>query len=377
MTAELIYISDDQGKTEYHMALRDGPRRGVYCDAEIVVDEDTFEYSDEDVRTLGLELRVCDDCFSRHRAGGLVAVPAQEAEDTCPICGEDSGDRDQFGQCADREACDHRAQAKQTADQPKVPAVIEQPSIPSPSLAVERARMELSAARDNHTRLMVRDQAQAAREAARILGLSEVQVEAAEIVALAERSIAKANPPHPEGRPPKGKEKTVFPENGLSQGTVRTIRAAHSGLSDEQFEQVVAQAREKGKPLTRATLKRVAKKLNATGEGEAQKPKEPTRAQKLEAQIEALGLEVGTLKQEKAELQMRVDWFEAQESDYDVDHYKRVNDQQAEIRTLQGRLNRLTNEREEARQQARYWKAEAMKLGWKESRGARQPELTA
>ena len=390
MTSGISYVSADQGATPYH--LSGDPRKGVYCGAEIAVDEDTFEYTENDIRTLGLALRVCDDCFSRHRAGGLIAAPpAPEVDElpwdgpepgsggseSCPICGEDSEDRDQFSQCADREACDGRAQARQIDDQPKVPAVIEQPSIPSPSLAVERARMELSAARDNHTRLMVRDQAQAAREAARILGLSEVQVEAAEVVALAERSLAKANPPTPPDRRSPGRQgNTVTPDNdipdGISKGNLRQIRQAHDNLSDEQFEQVVAEAREKGKPLTRAALKRAAKKLNAPDDDAPQKPKKATRAQKLEAQIEALSLEVGTLKQEKSELQMRVDWFEAQQSDYDVDHYKRVNDQQAEIRTLQGRLNRLTNEREEARGQAKYWKEEAMRLGWKESRQSQQ-----
>ena len=87
-----------------------------------------------------------------------------------------------------------------------------------------------------------------------------------------------------------------------------------------------------------------------------------------------MSLEVTALKTEKADLQMRVDWFEAQKSDYDVDRYKRVNDQQGEIRTLQGRLNRLTNEKEEARRQVRYWKSEAMTLGWKDSRESRQTE---
>ena len=98
------------------------------------------------------------------------------------------------------------------------------------------------------------------------------------------------------------------------------------------------------------------------------KEQAPNRTQRLEAELEALSMDVSVLKHEKSELQMRLDWFEAQGSAYDVDHYKRVNDQQADIRTLQGRLNRLTNEREDARRQVRYWKAEAMKLGWKQSK---------
>ena len=110
---------------------------------------------------------------------------------------------------------------------------------------------------------------------------------------------------------------------------------------------------------------------------EVAEEKPPTPTQKLRAQVDALSIEVAALGRDKSDLQMRVDWFEAQGSAYDVDHYKRVNDQQGEIRTLQGRLNRLTNEREDARGQARFWKAEAMKLGWKESRERQQAGLTA
>ena len=342
------YISDRPGESPYHIATE---AQGILCGAEIISDS-IREYTEEDVNQGRLQLHLCEPCFTTFRSGGLAWTDAKEDE-----------------------------VETETGPGPSVPAVVE-PPIPSPALAVERAKMELSSARTNYERLLIRDRAQAAREAARILGLREVQVDAAEIVALAERGIAKANPPTPpEERSPGRGGNTVISDNdipdALSGEVVRQIRQAHDKLTDEQFQQVAEQAREKGEPLTRAVLKREGKKLNPPSEPEPDEPKQPTRTERLEAEVEALSLEIGALKQEKSDLQMQVDWFEAQKSDYDVDHYKRVNDQQAEIRTLQGRLNRLTNEKEEARRQARYWKAEAMKLGWRESQETRQPEFSA
>ena len=170
------------------------------------------------------------------------------------------------------------------------------------------------------------------------------------------------------GRPQKGEPGAPFP------ATVEEM-ADEAGVSERTIQQAkVAEEAGLGAAVRAGDLSPKAAAQQAAGGSD--KPKEPTKAQRLETELEAISLEVSTLKQEKADLQMQVDWFEAQKSDYGVDHYKRVNDQQAEIRTLQGRLNRLVNEKEEARRQARYWKAETMRLGWKESRETRQPEMT-
>ena len=85
-------------------------------------------------------------------------------------------------------------------------------------------------------------------------GLREVQVDAAEVVALAERAIAMANQPAEQGRSDGGQFTGVTSDNagdraeasgvtgdnagdlGITQGNLRQIRQAHDNLTDEQFE---------------------------------------------------------------------------------------------------------------------------------------------
>ena len=170
-----------------------------------------------------------------------------------------------------------------------------------------------------------------------------------------------------------GRPKTHNSVAGLSAPSTTEQMAEEAKASTETVRQAKrAHEAGLGDAVRSGELSPKAAAEQARNGSDPGKPKPPTRTERLEAERDALSLEVGALKQEKADLQMRVDWFEAQTSDYEVDQYKRVNDQQAEIRTLQGRLNRLTNEKEEARRQARYWKTEAMKLGWKESRNGTQ-----
>ena len=87
-------------------------------------------------------------------------------------------------------------------------------------------------------------------------GLREVQVDAAEVVALAERAIAKASPaPTAQQRGSMGgrPRKAVTSDNevsgdvfagedlGVSATNLRQIRQAHDNLTDEQFEQVAGE----------------------------------------------------------------------------------------------------------------------------------------
>ena len=136
-----------------------------------------------------------------------------------------------------------------------------------PALAdrLSQARTHIEAATSDFERLRMRDEARAIQEAAKILQHREIQVQAAELVARAEREIHKANPPKPEGGPGRGK-KTIATDNGfneekpLPQQTIRDIRHTHSKLTDDQFEAAIEQAQEEQQPLTRQSLKRQARK---------------------------------------------------------------------------------------------------------------------
>ena len=87
--------------------------------------------------------------------------------------------------------------------------------------------------------------------AAKILNCRDIQVEASVLVQEAERAIAKANPPNPGGRGIP-KKNCVIQDNavGVSGGVVRQMRMAHEPIEDEEFEEVIEQAKEDQVPLT-------------------------------------------------------------------------------------------------------------------------------
>lgn len=67
-----------------------------------------------------------------------------------------------------------------------------------------------------------------------------------------ERAIAKANPPNLGGKGTSNKS-CVIPDNAtpVSGGVIRQIRHVHDPIEDEEFEEIVEQAKEDRVPLTR------------------------------------------------------------------------------------------------------------------------------
>lgn len=126
-------------------------------------------------------------------------------------------------------------------------------------LALEKASTDLE-------RLRVRDEAKALAAAAAIIKRQDIQVKFAAIVLKAERAIAKANPPKQGDRTdltPQGEatESNLLPQgNKLKPSTLTKIRKSQPE-DDEVFDRIVTAAVEKGKPLTRADLKRAKDKI--------------------------------------------------------------------------------------------------------------------
>ena len=248
-------------------------------------------------------------------------------------------------------------------------------------IGVERAYVALRDARNDFERLIVRDKAQAIVAAAAVLKRRDIQTEASILVASAERAIAAANPPQQAGRPKAGEE-SVIPDHGLSRDSIRQIRQAHDKLTDEQFTAASEKAHEQGEPLTRTALKREARKLNPPEQDDSDEPKPPTQVERLQAQVDELAMklqlkdrELVDRDREVEDLKVKVQWFEAQGSAYEIDHYQRVNAQQARIRTLEGRVDQLITEREDARRLARWWRSQAERLGWKANSAQPAPAL--
>ena len=116
---------------------------------------------------------------------------------------------------------------------------------------VSHLHAALQEATSDFRRLEIRDHARATAEAAKILEQPDIAVAATELIARAERAIAKANPPSKGGRG----NKTVNPELTLSRQVLSDIRVTHSRIDDAFFEERVTEHHELGVPITRKTLR--------------------------------------------------------------------------------------------------------------------------
>ena len=218
---------------------------------------------------------------------------------------------------------------------------------------LESAYSALRAANSDFERLRIRDEARAAVAAADILMrnappaerplLSGIQTEASLLVAAAEREIAKANPPatpRESGAHGGRGKKAVNPDNEVSGEVVRQIRQAHDKFTDEQFEQVAGLAREKGEPLTRTVLKREAKKLNPPEpKGDPDKPKLPTKAERLDAERDVLALDVQDKAARIEEMEDELQFHRGNMDEQETERHKAFTDVQARLTTALSQIN--------------------------------------
>ena len=158
-------------------------------------------------------------------------------------------------------------------------------------------------------------------------------------------------------------------EAGVSERTIQRAKAGEeAGLGDAMRSGTLS-------PYTAAAQARQQS-------GAPPKPKGPTLTERLQAQVDELSMKLQLKDRELVEkdrdvedLKVKVQWFEAQGSAYEIDHYQRVNTQQARIRTLEGRVDQLITEREDARRLARWWRSQAERLGWKANSAQPAPAL--
>ena len=120
-------------------------------------------------------------------------------------------------------------------------------------------------ARNDQERERIRDIAKAIENAAEILKMKSIQVEASFLVMDAERDISKANPPNMGGKgTPEGS--CVPPGNAtqIPQTQVRKIRMAHDNISDTEYSEIKSEAADNEEPLKRSKLQEIIKdkKLN-------------------------------------------------------------------------------------------------------------------
>ena len=126
------------------------------------------------------------------------------------------------------------------------------------------AKQALADATHNWQRVQIRDNARAIEAAAAILNRRDIQVQAANLVQEAERTIAKATPPQQGKRTDRKnfviQNHEVPPDVPyITSQNVGQMRHAHNNLTDAEFEAAQQEAIETETPLTRSALQKRAK----------------------------------------------------------------------------------------------------------------------
>ena len=128
------------------------------------------------------------------------------------------------------------------------------------------ARRALAEATEDWQRIDIRDYARAVAAATAILERKDIQVQAANLVQDAERAIAKANPPKTwyDRSKTTNEEKNVKeasnsdrePGPALSNHMIKDMRRVHYKFTDEEYEELKAEAIASSQPLTHSALRK-------------------------------------------------------------------------------------------------------------------------
>lgn len=135
---------------------------------------------------------------------------------------------------------------------------------------MERGEQALEAAENDYQRLEVRDAARAAQVITAVMGRRRLVRRFSVLVQRAERAIAQANPPISASENAAQAVNTRWDDDGdvplvaetngmdgLKRSDLNNYRAAHNSLSDEEFEELVAE--DTDDPMTRKQLKDLAR----------------------------------------------------------------------------------------------------------------------
>ena len=141
---------------------------------------------------------------------------------------------------------------------------------------IERGESALAAAETDYERLEVRDAARAAQVVTAALGRRNLVKRFSVLVSRAERAIAKANPP--DNRGGRGNRIT---DDTVSRTDLSRMRQAHDHITDEQFEEIVAESEE---PMTRQQLI----KLGQEKRKEEERAKKEAEREQAKADAEAV-----------------------------------------------------------------------------------------
>ena len=150
------------------------------------------------------------------------------------------------------------------------------------------------------------------------------------------------------GAPPHATVEEMAKEAGASERTIQQAKVAEkAGLG----------AAVRAGELSPKTAAQQAK-------GDPDKPKPPTRAQRLEADRDALVLDV----QEKAtridELEDELRFHRGNMDEQESERHKAFTALQAELSTARSQINEWMTKYQDERRRANYWERQAKRLGW-------------
>ena len=150
------------------------------------------------------------------------------------------------------------------------------------------------------------------------------------------------------GSPPVPTVEDIAAEAGVSERTVQQVRSAErAGLGE---------AVRSGELSPKAAA--------AQARGEPNLPKGPTPKERLEAQVDALQMEVQEKAQRIDDLEDQVRFHQGNRSENSHERHKAFTALQAENRTLRSQVNEWMTKHNEELRSRRYWERWAKDNGW-------------
>ena len=145
------------------------------------------------------------------------------------------------------------------------------------------------------------------------------------------------------GSPPVATVSDMAEEAGVSERTIQRAKVAQdAGLGEKTRSGELS-----------------PKAAAAQAKGEPNLPKGPTPKERLEAQVDALAMEVQEKAEENERLERALREARAQMSEYPHEREKAATEREAIISTLRSQLNEYMVRANEDSQSLRYWKREA------------------
>ena len=149
--------------------------------------------------------------------------------------------------------------------------------------------------------------------------------------------------------------------------------AQEAGVSDRLIQQAKV-AEEAGLGDAVRSGEMPVHKAAAQARGATDKPKGPTLTERLEAQVDALQMEVHEKAQRIEGLERERREAMAQQSEYPHEREAVANEREAMISALRGSVNEWQTKHNDERRRANWWERQARSLGWQREGQAEPPD---